>query len=77
MQNDRQEALMTKKPHRRTKLGPVLALLRSRIAAAEEGATAIEYALIASGVGMAVAGTVWSVGSALKTNFYDSLAAMF
>ena len=58
-------------------LGSTLALLRRRVAGDEHGATAIEYAMIAAGIGAAVATTVWSVGSALKTNFYDSLAAMF
>ena len=43
----------------------------------ESGATAIEYALIASGVGACVAATVWSLGSALKTTFYDKLSGMF
>jgi len=59
-----------------TKLGLMLALLRRRVADDEHGATAIEYAMIAAGVGLAVATTVWSVGSALKTNFYDAIAAM-
>ena len=54
-----------------------LALLRARVAANEGGATAIEYALMASGIGLAVATTVLSVGSSLKTNFYDAIAAMF
>ena len=58
-------------------LGSVLALLRRRVTGDEQGATAIEYAMIASGVGAAVAAAVWSVGSTLKANFYDSLAAMF
>ena len=58
-------------------LGSMLALLRRRVAGNEQGATAIEYAMIAAGIGAAVATTVWSVGSSLKTNFYDSLAAMF
>ena len=60
-----------------TALGSMLALLRRRVAGNEQGATAIEYAMIASGVGAAVAAAVWSVGSTLKANFYDSLAAMF
>ncbi len=54
-----------------------LMMLRRRMATNEDGATAIEYALIASGIGAAVAATVWSVGTALKTNFYDNLAALF
>jgi Flp pilus assembly pilin Flp len=60
-----------------TTLGAMLALLRRRAAGNEQGATAIEYAMIAAGIGAAVATTVWSVGSALKSNFYDSLAAIF
>jgi pilus assembly protein Flp/PilA len=55
----------------------MLALLCRRVAGDEKGATAIEYAMIAAGVGAAVATTVYSVGSSLKTNFYDRLASMF
>ena len=58
-------------------LGSMLALLRRRVAGDEKGATAIEYAMIAAGVGAAVATTVYNVGSSLKTNFYDRLASMF
>ena len=54
----------------------MLALMRGRLAGDEHGATAIEYALIAAGIGAAVAATVWSLGSTTK-NFYASLAAMF
>jgi pilus assembly protein Flp/PilA len=43
----------------------------------ESGATAIEYAMIAAGVGACIAATVMSAGSALKTNFYDKIAAIF
>lgn len=35
----------------------------------ERGATAIEYALIASGVAVAIAATVFSVGSSVKSLF--------
>jgi Flp pilus assembly pilin Flp len=62
--------------HCKVRLRPILALMRARIAGNEQGATAIEYALIAAGIGAAVAATVWSVGSTTK-NFYASLAAMF
>jgi pilus assembly protein Flp/PilA len=48
-----------------------------RFAADERGATAIEYALIAAGVGATIASTVWGLGSALKTNWYDKLAGIF
>ena len=40
------------------------------------GATAIEYALIASGVGVAIAATVMSLGSATSA-LYASVAAVF
>jgi pilus assembly protein Flp/PilA len=43
----------------------------------ESGATAIEYAMIAAGVGGFIAATVWNMGSHLKTTFYDKLAALF
>ncbi len=48
-----------------------------RFLPAQEGATAIEYAMIAGGVSIAIVATITSLGSALKTNFYDKLAAMF
>jgi pilus assembly protein Flp/PilA len=43
----------------------------------ECGATAIEYAIIAAGVGVAISAGVWSLGSGIKATFYDKLAAMF
>jgi len=43
----------------------------------EQGATAIEYALIAAGVGMAIITTVFGLGSNLKTNWWDKVAAIF
>ena len=53
-----------------------LALLSLRGAADEKGATAIEYALMASGIAAAIAATVFSFGSNLKTLFYDKLAGL-
>jgi Flp pilus assembly pilin Flp len=47
-----------------------------RVGTNDNGATAIEYALIASGVGAAVAGTVFGLGSKLN-GFYASVAALF
>ena len=38
--------------------------------------TAIEYAIVAAGVGVCIAGTVWNVGSTLKVTFYDKLASL-
>jgi pilus assembly protein Flp/PilA len=67
---------MPKKPARRSNLRPMLKLLRSRIATDQEGATAIEYALIACGIGAAVAATIWTLGSTTKA-FYTSVAAIF
>ena len=43
----------------------------------ESGATAIEYATVAAGVSVAIVGVVTSVGSTLKTTFYDKLASLF
>jgi Flp pilus assembly pilin Flp len=64
------------KTPRKTRLSSTLALLRARLVTDEQGATAIEYALMASGIGAAVAATVWNLGSTTK-GFYASLAAMF
>ena len=66
---------MSQKAHR-SSLGSTLALLRARMASDEHGASAIEYALIASGIGAAVAATVWSLGTTTAA-FYQSLANLF
>ncbi|MCZ7660227.1 MAG: Flp family type IVb pilin [Xanthobacteraceae bacterium] len=42
----------------------------------ETGATAIEYALIAAGVGATIASAVWGLGSEVKTTFYDKLTQL-
>ena len=39
-------------------------------------ATAVEYSLVAAGVALAVAATVMSVGSTLKSTFYDRLLGL-
>jgi pilus assembly protein Flp/PilA len=49
--------------------------MRQRLAKDEEGATAIEYALIASGIGAAIASTVWGFGSALS-DVYQKVVAI-
>jgi pilus assembly protein Flp/PilA len=51
--------------------------LAARFCDDESGATAIEYAMIAAGVGGFIAATVMNVGSTLKTTFYDKLASLF
>jgi pilus assembly protein Flp/PilA len=48
----------------------------TRFCADQSGATAIEYAMIASGVGAFVAGTVFSVGGGVKT-FFTTVAGLF
>jgi pilus assembly protein Flp/PilA len=48
-----------------------------RFLQAQDGATAIEYAMIASGVSVAIAATVRGLGSTIQTAFYDKLANLF
>jgi len=50
--------------------------LVNRFMSDEAGATAIEYAIIASGVGVAIASVVFGLGSDVKTTLYDRLAAL-
>jgi Flp pilus assembly pilin Flp len=44
--------------------------LATRFLADKGGATAIEYALIASAIGVAIASTVWAFGSQLRDVTY-------
>ena len=48
----------------------------SRFASDERGATAIEYAMIASGVGVAIAATVTGLGSGVKGMFTNVSTAL-
>jgi len=48
-----------------------------RLLGAREGATAIEYALIAAGVSIAIIGGVSTLGNTIMTIFYDRLIALF
>ena len=57
-------------------LRPIIAPACARFLADEQGATAIEYAVIAAGVGATIAATVFGFGSSLKTTFYDKIAAL-
>ena len=50
--------------------------LAQRFVKDEKGATAIEYAMIAAGIGATIASTVWALGSTLKETWWDKLAAM-
>lgn len=57
-----------------------MATLRStlrRFLADEAGATAIEYSIVAAGVGVAISATVWGLGSGVKTTLYDKLTGIF
>jgi pilus assembly protein Flp/PilA len=49
---------------------PGLAQLTRRFLADESGATAIEYALIAAGIGATIAATVWQFGTHLRDGVY-------
>ncbi|MGE0034774.1 MAG: Flp family type IVb pilin [Xanthobacteraceae bacterium] len=66
---------MRKKPPK-SNLRATVALLRRRLADDEQGATAIEYALVAAGIGVAIAATVTTLGSA-TANLFASVAALF
>jgi pilus assembly protein Flp/PilA len=45
-----------------------------RFLADQEGATAIEYAIIASGVSIVIAAVVSTIGDQIKTNLYQKIA---
>jgi pilus assembly protein Flp/PilA len=61
---------------KKSRLCSIMALMCARFIADEQGATAIEYAMVAAGIGGAIAATVFSFGSELKTTFYDKIAAL-
>jgi len=48
-----------------------------QLLADERAATAIEYAMIAAGVGAAIAATVYSLGTAVKQTLYDKINNAF
>lgn len=43
----------------------------------DSGTTAIEYALIATGVSIVIVGVISTLGSQIKTVFYDKLINLF
>jgi pilus assembly protein Flp/PilA len=47
--------------------------LMRQVLANDHGATAIEYALIAAGVGATIAATVYNMGSTIKTTLWDKI----
>ena len=61
---------------KKTTLRTTIVLIRQCLVN-EDGATAIEYAMIASGVAVAISSVVFGLGSQLKTTFYDKLTALF
>lgn len=48
-----------------------------RFLSRQDGATAIEYAMIAAGISIAIVGSVTTLGTQVKTALYDKLAALF
>jgi pilus assembly protein Flp/PilA len=54
--------------------GSALAKLARDFCRDESGATAIEYAMIAAGIGATIATTVWGLGSAIKETWWDKIA---
>jgi pilus assembly protein Flp/PilA len=44
-----------------------------RFRADQSGATAIEYALIAAGIGATIIATVFNLGTSIKTNLWDKV----
>jgi pilus assembly protein Flp/PilA len=48
----------------------------ARFLSDQRGATAIEYALIASGIGAAVAAIVFGVGATVVNNLYGRIASL-
>jgi Flp pilus assembly pilin Flp len=47
-----------------------------RFLVAERGATAIEYAMIASGIGATIAAIVFGIGGNITTNLYNKIASL-
>ena len=61
---------------KKSQLHLIMTLLRERLAPDQQGATAIEDALIASGVGAAVAAPVYNLGSTTQ-GLYAHLSSLF
>ena len=49
----------------------------NRFLADDSGATAIEYSIVAAGIGLAVASAVWGLGSQITATFYNKLITLF
>ncbi len=48
--------------------------LMARFVKCEDGATAIEYALIAAGIALAVSATVYNVGAIVLNDLFNNIA---
>lgn len=48
--------------------------LMARFAECENGATAIEYTLIAAGIGLAVSATVYNVGAIVLNDLFNNIS---
>lgn len=62
---------MTSFPRRRSRTIRSIA----RLFAAEGGATAIEYSILASLISLAIIATVHALGSTIQTTLYDKIAS--
>jgi pilus assembly protein Flp/PilA len=59
----------------KTGVWSITARTARRFLADERGATAIEYAIIASGIGGTIAAIVFGLGGTVLTNLYSRIAA--
>jgi pilus assembly protein Flp/PilA len=50
------------------------ARLAARFLADERGATAIEYAVIAAGIGATLAATIWGLGAEVRDSLFQKIA---
>ena len=66
---------MPKKP-KKTSLRSTLTLMRKALPRDEQGATAIEYAMIAAGIGVAIVAAVTKLGTT-TAGLYQSVANIF
>jgi pilus assembly protein Flp/PilA len=57
-------------------IGAFVAQLR-RLGRAVSGATSIEYAMIASGISIAILTAITTLGGNVQSTFYNKLASMF
>jgi pilus assembly protein Flp/PilA len=53
---------------------PSLRQAIERFVSDRSGATSIEYAMIASGVSIAIVSALWNLGTTIQTTLYDKIA---